>query len=198
MKLARLSGRERRTLRIGTAAIVSLIAFSRGFPAWSTWRRDTAIAAGELTAEARRAESSVGRAAALGDTLAARQRRFLALAPAVLSGDSPALAAGTLADLVSGAAANAGVRLGSIQPRGDTASRGMFTPVAIRASGVGDVRGVMRLLVTLEAGPTLLSVRELAITQPEPAAGADRAEQLRIDLLIEALALNHKLRRTAQ
>jgi type II secretion system (T2SS) protein M len=198
MRLAQLSRRDRRTLLIGAVTIASLVAFSRGFPAWNTWRYEATAAAVESTGEARRAESAVGMEAALRDTLAARRRRFLALAPAVLTGDSPALATGTLAELVSGAAANAGVSLGSIQPRGDTAIGRMFTPVAVRASGVGDIRGVIRLLVTLERGPVLLSVRELSITQPDPAAGKDRAEQLRIDLLIEALALNHKLRRTAQ
>jgi hypothetical protein len=117
---------------------------------------------------------------------------MLALAPALLSGDSPASAAATLAALVSGTAAQANVRLGAVQVRPDSVARGAFTRVAVRASATGDINGVTQMILGLEKGPMLLAVRELSITQAEPGAPADRAEALRLELLVEGLMLNPK------
>ena len=181
-------------LLLGGAVIGVLLALSHGYPAWKDWLRRSSAAASELTAEVQRAEWSVEHARMVADTLDARRRRLAALAPAVIRASSPALAAGSLADLVSELAATAGVRLASVQLRAESATPGAFEQVAIRASGVGDLRPVVEFLIALERGPPLLAVRELSITQPEPAASADLAQQLRVDLTVEALALSQDVR----
>ena len=68
--------------------------------------------------------------------------------------------------------------------------------VAVRASGIGDIAGVTRLLNDIESGAPLLAVRELSITQPEPAAPDGRAEALRFEMLVEGLARVEAARKT--
>jgi hypothetical protein len=98
--------------------------------------------------------------------------------------------------MVSSAASAAGVRLDAVQTRADTTRAGSFTPVVVRASAVGDVRGVSRLIATLERGPTLIVLRELSISQSDPAASSERVEALRVELVAEALTLGRVARRT--
>src|ERR671938_1894657 len=115
---------------------------------------------------------------------------MLALAPALLSGDTPAAAGATLAGLVSGAAARASVRLGVLQVRADSLGHGTFTRIAVTGSATGDVQGVAELLSALEHGPTLLAVRALSVSQTDPAAPVDRMEVLHVDFAVEGLMLN--------
>jgi hypothetical protein len=174
--------------------IGAIISVSRSLPAWLAWQREARASAAEVQTELAHARAGAAARKAVHDSLAARGQRLLALAPALLSGDSPASAAATLAALVSGAAAQANVRLGAVQVRPDSVALGAFTRVAVRASATGDVTGVTQMLLSLERGPTLLAVRELSITQPEPTAPADRAEALRLEFLVEGLMLNPKPR----
>lgn len=184
------SRRERRVLVVGVAVIAGLIASSRGLPAWRAWQRDAIVSAAELAGEVARAEASVGALQATVDSLEARKERFVALAPLLVGVEPPAAAAGALAALVSGAAQSAGVRVSSIQVGRDSADGAVVRRISVRAELEGDIRGVAALLETLERGPTLLAVRELSITQPDPAAPADRPETLRVQLLVEGLSVD--------
>jgi hypothetical protein len=181
---------ERRVLLLGAVSISTLVLLSRGGPAWLAWQREARASAAEAAGELAGAQLLVRLRGVLGDTLNARSARYLALAPAVLSGRSPAAAGATLAGLVSGAAAAAGVRLGAVQVLSDSAGPSTFTRVSVRADATGDVRGLTRLLEALERGPTLLAVREISVTQPEPAATPNRAESLRVEIVVAGLALN--------
>jgi hypothetical protein len=185
-----LSAKDRRTLTLGVASVVAIIGSSRGVPAWRRWTDEARSDAALVAQRASRAEGLVTDAGQLRDTLARRNARFLALAPMLVDGATPSAASATLAGLVSGAAATSSMRIGSVQLRPDTTATGMFTRVAVRADLVGDVFGVTALLAILERGPTLVVVRELSVTQPDAGAAADRPEALRVQLLVEALALN--------
>jgi hypothetical protein len=189
MNGARISPRDRRVLALGALTVAGIIAVGRGLPAWRRWQSDSRASATELRAEVQRAERSVRAAPATRDSLAARSRRFLDLGPALVAGETPAAAAATLASLVSGAAASAGVRTVAVQVRPDTLGKAFFTRVAVRADLVGDVQGLTALLGALERGPSLLAIRELSMSQAEPAAPLDRAEVLRAQILVEGLAL---------
>jgi hypothetical protein len=184
-----MSQRDRRALTVGVVSILILVALSRGLPAWSSWRHQAGEDALSTTAERARAEALLTIRRAIGDSLAARNERFVSLAPKLLSGGSPAAAGATLAGLVSGAAATTGVRLGAVQIRPDSASPNAFTRISVRADATGDVRGVTKMLSALERGPTLLAVRSLSIDQPEPAATNDHMEALRVTLVVEGLML---------
>jgi hypothetical protein len=187
-----LDRRDRRVLATGILTIGAIISASHGIPAWLAWQREARASAMEVETELAHARAGAAARKVVHDSLAARGQRLLALAPALLSGDSPSSAAATLAGLLSGAAAQASVRLGAVQVRPDSVYRGAFTRVAVRANATGDINGVTQMLLALERGPTLLAIRELSITQPEPGASADRAEALRLELLVEGLMLNPK------
>jgi hypothetical protein len=183
------SQRDRRALLVGAITVFTMMALSRGLPAWSAWQRRVREDARVSRAGAERARALLGIHGAIEDSLAARDERFVALAPKLLGGESPTAAGATLAGLVSGAAAGAGVRLGAVEIRPDTAGPGAFTRVAVRADATGDIRGVTKMLAALERGPTLLAIRSFSIDQPEPAAASDRMEALHVTLEVEGLML---------
>lgn len=185
----RISPRDRRTLAAGLLAILLLVLFSRSLPAWRRWDAGAHASAAEMAGEAARAERMAEELPATLDSLQARGARLAALGPAVLEGGSPAASGAVLAALVSGSAARAGVQIGSVEVRPDTASAGTFVRVAVRADGTGDLGAITRMLVLLEGAPELLAVRETAISQPAPGGPADQPEALRLELLVEGLAL---------
>lgn len=182
-----LPARDRRALVIGAATVLLLVLGGKGVPAWLRWTGGARAEASALIAEAVRARESVRNTGTVRDSLAARRPRYEELAPAILEGETATGAAGSLAEQLSNAAAEANVQLGSVQLRADTTSQAAFTRVAVRADFTGDIIGVAAMLYVLEGGAELLSIRELSITQPEPAAGDDRPEMLRVSLVIEGL-----------
>jgi Type II secretion system (T2SS), protein M subtype b len=199
--LSRLSGGDRRTLAVGATVIAGLVLLAKGGPAWRVWQQDTAAGATELAADALRSDAEIAAYPALHDSLRERAARLRSLTPSVLPGDDPASAAATLATIISDAASDAGVKLGTVQPRVDsephslggdrTAPPPTFARVSARADAAGDVVALTQFLADLEHGPALLWVRELSITQPDPAAPSSRIETLHAELTVAGLALNH-------
>lgn len=189
MKRGGMSGRDRRALVIGTCIVATTVVLGRGVPMILKWTReadDGLSVRRELLERATEAVALSGRAR---DSARSRGARIVALAPALLGGDSPATASATLAGIISGAAARANVRVGALQLHVDTASRSTFVRVDVHGEITGDIAGISTMLASLEGGPMLLAVRELAITQPEPSAPADRAEALRVELTVQGLML---------
>lgn len=184
-----LSPRDRRTLVLGAAVIALLVLLARGLPALRRWDAYARASAADMATEAARSESAVRSLAQGLDSLHARKARFIALGAGVLEGGSSAAAGASLASVLSGAAARAGVRMGSLQVRADTASAGTFIRVSVRADGTGDLPAITRMLGLLEGGPELLAIREIAITQPNPGGPAEAPETLRLELVVEGLAL---------
>lgn len=187
-----LSRRERRTLLLGVGIVVGLVAVAKVLPAWREWSAEARASAAETLAEAERAERSVRALGALDHMLVARNARYLALAERIVPGDGPAAAVSELATFLSGTAAAADLSVGAMQVRTDTTAGSAFARVSVLGDVVGDVRGLTRFLAEIERGPLLLSVRELAITQSEPAASADRPEILRVQFAIEGIALRRR------
>jgi hypothetical protein len=187
--IGQVSDRDRRTLAIGAIVILLLVLFSRGLPAWRRWDAGTRASAEKMATEAARAEQIVRLLPAALDSLEARKARFITLGSGVLEGGSTAASGAALASLVSGAAARAGVQIGSVQVRPDTASAGTFMRISVRADGTGDLPAITRLLAMLEGAPELLAVRALSITQPAPGGPAEQPEALRLEISVEGLAL---------
>jgi hypothetical protein len=186
-----VSSRDRRVLLAGAGVIGSLIGLTRGIPAWRTWVSDARAGANEQARAADETNELLAHARAMRDTLAARNTRYVTLAPALIAGSTPAEASATLASLVSGAATAAGVKLGAVQikPVADTGAQRTFIRIGVHVDVVGDIAGLTALVANVERGPTRLRVREIAITQPDAAAPGDRVEALRAELTIEGLAL---------
>lgn len=185
----RLSPRDRRALAAGAAVVLLLLLAGRGLPAWRRWDAAVRASAAEMAAEAARAERTARLLPATLDSLEARRARLVALGSALLDGGSPAASAAALASLLSGAGARAGVQIGSVQVRPDTASAGTFLRVYARADGTGDLGAITRMLALLEGAPELLAVRELSITQTNPGGPAEQPEALRLELAVEGLAM---------
>ena len=183
----RMSVRDRRALTIGAAAIVGLTVLGRGLPALLSWERREAAIAEKRGADLALARVQITRARMVQDSARAHGARIVALAPLLLGGDSPATASATLAGILSGAAARANVRVGALQLHADTATRGPFVRVGVRGEVTGDIAGVTAMLASLERGPTMLAIRELSITQPEPAVASDHMEALHVELMVEGL-----------
>jgi threonine dehydrogenase-like Zn-dependent dehydrogenase len=188
-----ITARDRRTLAIGAGAIGCLLTIARGLPAWRSWLSDGRAAAAEQIRAAQEADALVSEAGAMRDTLAARNARYVALAPMLVSGDTPAEASASLASVMSSAASGAGVKLGTVQlrPAADTGARRTFVRVGVRADVVGDIAGIAALLASLERGPIRLRVQDVTVTQPDAASPRDRVEALHAEITIEGLALNH-------
>ena len=184
-----LSPRDARILRVGGAAIALLLVFARGLPAWRRW---DAEARDDVRRQRGREVAAVAAIRGLPtalDSAEARRDRLGALAPSLLDGESAAAAGATLASILTGGAARAGVRLGSVQVQPDTASAGTFTRVAVHTDATGDLEGITELLRYLEAAPELLVVRDLSITQPDAGGAPDRPESLQVEFTLQGLAL---------
>ncbi|MFL5605606.1 MAG: GspMb/PilO family protein, partial [Gemmatimonadaceae bacterium] len=122
--------------------------------------------------------------------LAAARIRLAAYDTATLTASSPATAGAALAEIVSDAASDAEITLGSVQLRGDSISRTALTRVGARASVSGELNGIALFLETLEGVPELLAIRELSITQSGQAGAPGQRETLRADLLVEGVWRN--------
>jgi hypothetical protein len=184
-----LSQREWRAVLMGAALIAAMVAGNRGIPAWSSWRADNLAAAAELVAEADRALASIRSMDETLDSLERRHDRLVALYPMLVASGTPASAAGALAAHVSRAAAAAPVSLGSVQLHVDTADAGVFTRVSVRATAIGDIRGIVGLISVLERGPPLVNIREWSMSSPDPASPPDHPEALHAELVVQGLAL---------
>ncbi|MDB4878546.1 MAG: hypothetical protein JWM41_4992 [Gemmatimonadetes bacterium] len=114
--------------------------------------------------------------------------RFAAIDSSLIGGNSPAAAAANLASAVEDFADDAPMRISALQIHADTAARPGLSRVAVRMTAVADVAGLAAFLRAVDGGVRHLAVRELAISQAEPAAPDSKPEMLRIDVLIEGLA----------
>jgi hypothetical protein len=197
--MLRLRQRERRVVFVGVVITAAGLLFGRMLPAWSAWVGAERSDAERLSSDLQRTRARIQNLSVARDTLMARNGRYLALAPSITPGRTAGAAGASLASLVSGMAATAGLRMGALQIRSDTSGTrsemSVFRTIAVRGDAQGDVRGVARFLAAIEGSATALAIRHLSISQPEPAAPPDRPEGLRIEFVIEGLALHRNAAR---
>ena len=179
--------RDRRTLVIGLLVIGSIVLGSRGIPAWRRWDSQQRAAAAETQRQLARAISDARRLPITRDSASARIRRVDSLRISIMSGATIAEAGAALASLISDLADASNVRAVGISVRSDS-TRGALARVAVRVAALSDVEGLVEFLRAVEQDESLLAVRELSVDQADVAAPDTRAEVLRIDLYIEALA----------
>lgn len=185
MIFARLSPRDRRALWIGVIVIGGTLLLTRGIPALSAWTRERRASADELRRELIELEQGIAEQRSRKALLSSRAAELAALDHGVLPGETPASAAASLARLVGIAADSSNVHVRSTQLRVDSVrAEEVYITVAVRIDASSDVRGLTQLLARLERGPTLLVIRSLYVTQPEPLA---EMEALRIELEVAGL-----------
>ena len=183
-----ISARDKRTLIFGVAVIGTLFGSARGVPAVLEWERQRVAEAAELSAQASSARVKLQLLPVLRDSLAAREARMAVVDSSLLSGATASAAAAELARVLDELALDSKVKVNAMQLRGDSAAVGALSHVAVRVTGVADVVGLAAFLRAVEGDETPLVVRELAVTQPEPAAAENKVESLRIDVLVESVA----------
>lgn len=190
-----LSARDRRTAILGASAVGSLIAVSRGLPALAEWERVRVAASGDVVARVSSARANARMLSVLKDSLHARRDRLAAIDSAMLTGTSSAAAVATLASSLDEMAMRARVRVTAMQLRADSATAGSIARVAVRVTGTTDVAGLAAFLRAVEGSDAPLAVRELTVSQPEPAAPDSQPEALRIEVLVEGIARVTSMRR---
>jgi Type II secretion system (T2SS), protein M subtype b len=182
------SARDRRTATLGITVVGSLIGLSRGLRALTAWEETRVAEASDATARLSSARANVRLLSVLRDSLRARLERLAAADSVLLTGTSSAAAAADLASLLDEAGRAARLRITAMQLRADSAAQGSITRVAVRVTGTTDVRGLASFLRSIEGNDTPLAIRELVVSQPEPAAPDSKPETLRVDIAVEGLA----------
>lgn len=172
-----------------------MLACTKGIPAVLAWKRDMRAEATERRQALTSAREVLASERLVRDSAVARGKRVIALAPLLLSGDTPASASATLEGILSGAAASSNVQLGALELRADSLSRSIFTKIVVKGGANGDIRGLSHMLEQLERGPALLAVEELSITQPELNGAPDHMESLHMELVVDGLMLTPSVAR---
>lgn len=189
--------RDRRTLGVGALAVGAIVAVGRGIPAWSHWEGDHRSGAAAALRRVALVEARQRTLGALADSARSRGARLDSLHDALVGADSPAEAGARLASLVAEMADESGVQVVAATVQADTTYVAGVARVATRVSATCDVQGLADLLQRLEGGDVLLAVRELAVSQPDPAAPAGKPEMLHLELLVEGLTMRPAVRAAA-
>lgn len=185
-----LSARDRRTLLVGVSAVGVLFSFGRGLPALTQWQNAKRTEAETITADLASARAGARLMSVLHDSMRSRKVRLATVDSTLLTGATPSAAAAGLASMLEDLADEAHVKVSAMQLHADSTDGGAGTlvQVGVRMTAVADVYGLLALLRTIEGGTTLLAVRELGVTQPEPTAPAGKPESLRLDVMVVGLA----------
>jgi hypothetical protein len=174
-----LSAGDRRTLRFGISAVAIMLLVFKGAPAlWAAERAARADAA-QYRMAVTRTRRSLGEASASSDSRA-MPRRFLI-------GTSPAVATARLAQLVEGAASEAGGQVGAVQLLSPQAVGDDIWRVGARVHLRATHESMVTVLFDLENGEWAVRVRELAISGGATSAQEEQG-QLDITLTLDALA----------
>jgi len=187
MKWGAVSKRERVIVMLGAIAIGGMLFSSRLLPQWKSSIGEGRSAAAEAKRAVALARSLIAAEKWLHDSATARGHAYIDLAAQTLTERSLGAAGAELAELVNGAAADAGVRVGATQVLSDTTRRTAFQQVAVRTAVTGDISGLVRLFASFEEIETALAIRELSITQMNVAAGDREPEMLRAEFTVAAL-----------
>lgn len=183
-----LSARDRRTIAIGALCMTSIGGVGKGVPALRRWEAARIAAATEARDQLALAERGASTLREIRDSVTSRGRRLNAHRGQLLTAGTPEAAAATLATLLEKLANEEGVDVTTVTLRPDSVVRFGLARVVVRLTAESDVDGLLGFLYAAETHTTRLAVRELAVTQPEPAAPPTRAEALRFDVVVQALA----------
>lgn len=197
MKGAALSSRDRRALLVG-GAVLAFALLLRVMPAVARIAIAEAVAAQSASDRTAFAASGARDSARILSELSTQRARLEARRPELLNGGGGARLASELSALVTGAARDAGLDLLGATAVPDTLAPAALEVAEVRVEVQGDVSGVMQYLLLLEQAPGLLNVRELSVSQPEPAAPGSVVESLRASLLVTGVSLRRSTTRGRQ
>jgi type II secretory pathway component PulM len=176
--------RDRRALIVGGLIVVAAVFVLRLVP--SVLR--TALAAhgtlrerAALLARTRNEMASLPR---LRDSAAVLSQALVALAPQVLSGSSAAEAGADLSGRMNLAASRAPAKLERVDALPDSNENGRLGRVRVHAALETDVRGLVALLRSIDAGDEVLRLEELRVEAPDPGMVARGPEILKVEVTV--------------
>lgn len=184
-----INARDRRVAVSGAVMVGCLVAIARGVPVYEEWERDRQAVVADAASELEKGRDALENAGRIADSLRARRSLVQREEARLLSASSPAALAAALAARLELDADDAGDKVNSIQLRADTVVRHPLNRIGVRLSLNGDVRGLAAFIRLVEVDSAIAVVRELTVTQPEPAGPETKPEVLRIDVLVEALGI---------
>ncbi|HTI62343.1 MAG TPA: GspMb/PilO family protein [Gemmatimonadaceae bacterium] len=187
MGTPQLGVRDRRVLSVGALTISLLVGLSRGLPALRAWERARMTEARTVALQLAELRNGVESLPLMRESLVVRRARLAAIDSLLPAGASPSAVAAAIASILEQSADDNAVKLTNLQLRADSTVRVGLVRVSVRLSGVTDVSGLAGLLRSIEAGETPLVVRDLSVSQPEPAAPDSRPEALRFDVLVAGI-----------
>ena len=164
-----------------------MLAGSRGLPAlrvWSSGRLDGARAAAEQLASVR---SNLAMLPVFQDSERVRRDRLAMLDSTLLSGPTPAAIGAALVSLVEEIAEENSMKVTALQLRTDSVAVAGLVRAESRITAIGDVVGLAGFLAGVDGGVTRLVVREISVSQPQPAASDSKPEALHIDVTVAGL-----------
>lgn len=183
-----LSTRDARTLLLGLGSMTLIIAVGRVAPALhATFTRavaESSLRRQVLERDRWLAASESSLRASAADMVVQLQ----SLERSAFPGATPAESAASLAMLLETFARRAKVQIGSTNSQADTSFTSDFQRISVRVFATADAQGVLELLAMIESSDRLLAVRELTLSQPDPAAEDAVPESLRLEFVVEALA----------
>lgn len=182
-----MTPRELRFVIIGGIVISSLLGVGEGWPRLRERVEVGRDRSWQAQVQLAKVDAAIAARDRIVDSLAVARERFVALAPRLLAGRSPQEAVANLVSLASAAASAPGLRMTAVQSTADSVSGHYFVAVVVRGDLVGDIAGVCDFLHALESGPVSVGLRSLLIEQQEPAAPADRPEQLHVRFALQGL-----------
>lgn len=184
-----VSARDRRLLILGSSVVGSLITLARGIPALREWESRRLAEAATTAADLATARDGRRALPVLRESLRVRRARLATIDSSLLSNLSPSAAAADLTVAVEQFAADAGVKVTALQISSDSVPPGAVAHVRVRITAVADVIGLAVFLRAVEGAETPLVVRELIVGQPDPAGSDSKPETLRVEALIEGIAV---------
>jgi len=183
-----MTRRDRYALCFGVAFVSIATIAARGMPALAAWNAREQSVAVASSRELSLARTIVADMSAARDSLAMELHRVAELESRLVSGSTPADAASALAKLVSDIADRANLKISTIEPHDDSLPAASLRTVSVRLAGTTDVVGLTDFLLAIDTADTLMAVRELVVSQAEPAAPSTQAEALRVEVFVAALA----------
>ena len=183
-----MTHRDRIVLALGATFISTVTLATRGAPALSTWSARQETRAHLVHDELLRARSSVAQRAAMRDSVAAARARLAKLASELVSGGTGADAASALATVVSGIANDSRLKVATLQLQADTVPIAATISASVRLAGTTDITGLANFLRAIETSKTIMAIRELSVSQPDPAAPTTQPEALQVDVVVGTLA----------
>jgi type II secretion system (T2SS) protein M len=179
-----VTGRDRRALVLGGAAVIGAVLLLRVLP-WGV-RRVLAAETGlrERATLLARARADLADAGVLRDSAVQLGQALVGLAPKILSGNSAADAGADLSARVNLAVAGHQGKLERVDALPDSLRAGRLRRVALRAAFECDVRGLAGVLEALEFGKVALSLRELRVTAVDAGSADKLPEALRVEVTV--------------